>query len=134
MLVELIDDYMGAVERSLLMFEKTFGRRDLIKAWREGIIPQTGQLPGGVEYQMHGIGCWVDLPEGEVDFDFAYSDDVGFDTWRLWSYAKHFQNRYPAYRKQEDIERALTEALVAGVVQPIENYPRLLRLTEAKSE
>ena len=128
MIVELINDYMGAVEKALALFEKTFGRRDLIKAWREGAIPQTGKLPGGVEYQMHGIGCWVDLPDGEVDFDFAYSNDVGFDAWRLWSYAEHAQNRYPGYQKKEDVERELAEALASGVVEPFEQYPRLLRL------
>ncbi|WP_156420450.1 MULTISPECIES: DUF6896 domain-containing protein [unclassified Sphingopyxis] len=131
--MELINDYMEAVEKALTMFEKTFGRRDLIKAWREGTIPQTGELSGGVEYQMHGIGCWVNLPEGEVDFDFAYSNHVGFDTWRLWSYAKHSQNRYPDYQNQADIERALADASAAGVIEPFENYPRLLRLTEMKS-
>lgn len=132
MLLELINDYMSAVEKALAMFEKAFGRRDLIKAWREGTIPQTGKLPGEVEYQMHGIGCWVDLPEGEVDFDFAYSNDVGFDTWRLWSYAKHSQNRYPSYQNQEDIEQALADASAVGVIEPFENYPRLFRLAEAK--
>jgi hypothetical protein len=131
MIVQLINDYMTAVETALALFERAFGRRDLIKAWREGSIPQTGELPGGVEYQMHGIGCWVDLPEGEVDFDFAYSNDVGFDTWRLWSYAKHAQNRYPDYQKQEDVERALAEALAAGTVEPFEKYPRLMRLAQA---
>lgn len=122
---------MGAVEKALALFEKTFGRRDLIKGWREGSIPQTRELPGGVEYQMHGIGCWVDLPDGEVDFDFAYSNDVGFDAWRLWSYAEHAQNRYPSYQKKEDVEHALSEALSARFVEPFAQYPRLMRLVEA---
>jgi len=131
MIVELINDYMGAVEKALTLFEKAFGRRDLVKAWREGSMPPTGELSGGVEYQMQGIGCWVNLPEGEVDFDFAYSNDVGFDAWRLWSYAEHAQNRYPDYQKKEDVERALAEALAAGVVEPFEQYPRLMRLAES---
>ena len=130
MFVDLIKEYLDAVESALELFERKFGRRDIVRAWGQGVIPKIGKLPGGIEYQMHGIGCWIDLPDGEVDFDFGPSGDVGFDTWRLWSYAEHAQNRYPDYKSQEDIDHALTKALAAGIVEPFENYPRLLRLTD----
>lgn len=129
-IVELIKDYMRAAERALSLFENTFGRRDLIKAWREGAVPQTGELAGGIEYQIHGIGCWVDLPEGEVDFDFAYSNDVGFDAWRLWLYAKQFPDRYGGYEEKAQVERDVDAAVALGLAEPFEKYPRLLRLTD----
>nr|WP_143066881.1 hypothetical protein [Sphingobium sp. YR768] len=124
---------MEAVEEALALFNNRFGRRDIIKSWREGVIPESGQIRQGVAYQMHGIGCWVDISGEEMDFDFAYSNDIGFDAWRLWSYAKQFPERYPDNDKAA-VEHELEEAVGAGLVEPCGGHSNLLRIDIAQEQ
>lgn len=112
----LISDYLDEVERCLFFFETKFGRRDLIRAWREGFVPVRGELTEGVKYQMHGVGCAVEFPTHEVDFDFASAEEVGFDAWRLLMYAEQFPNKYPEYQGERLIESALLECLQEGLI------------------
>lgn len=135
-IVNLIIDYLRAVEECLLLFDRKFGRRDLVRAWREGVIPQTGELAQGIEYQMHGVGCSVEFGDHYVDFDFASQHNVGFDAWRLWQYANQFPNRYVAYQEHAAVKAALADCLLNGAVRPVEPGYRgesndgLLRLSE----
>ncbi|QZP08484.1 hypothetical protein [Caenibius sp. WL] len=136
-MLNLITDYLTAVEECLDLFDQKFGRRDLIRAWREGAIPQQGELPGGVEYQMHGVGCAVEYADHDVDFDFANQHEVGFDAWRLWLYAEQYPERYPAYQARDAVEAALAECLSNGAIRRVESrYPgesndRLFELSKA---
>ena len=109
---DLIADYLQKVEHCLALFEAEFGRRDLIRAWREGILPPTGELADGVEYHMHGVGCAVEYSDYDVDFDFATRDEAGFDAWRLWMFAKQFPERYPDYQERSAVEAGV-DAIVA---------------------
>jgi hypothetical protein len=121
---QVISEYLQQVEKSLTLFEGRFGRRDLVRAWRESIIPQEGDLAEGIEFRMHGFGCAVEFPDYDVDFDFVSLDQVGFDAWRLWLFAKQFPHRYPQYQDREAIVDALAERLDAGAITRVEaNYP-----------
>ena len=121
---KVISEYLQQVEKSLILFEGRFGRRDLVRAWREKIIPQEGELAEGIEFRMHGVGCAVEFPAYDVDFDFASRDRVGFDAWRLWLFAKQFPDRYPLYQDREAIVAALAERIDAGAIARVEaNYP-----------
>lgn len=135
-IVNLITDYLSAVDDCLALFDQKFGRRDLVRAWKEGVVPQTGELSDGIEYQMHGVGCAVEYADHDVDFDFANQHEVGFDAWRLWRYAKQFPKRYPDYQHRAAVEAEMAQSLSAGTISRIEtNYPgesndKLLRLNE----
>lgn len=124
----LIDDYLAAVEECLVRFQRTFGRRDILRAWREGALPTTGKLAGEQQYQMHGVGCQVSGQDQVVDFDFVNGEgDVGFDAWRLWLFAKQFPERYPDLSSRTEVEDAVSAYLTAGKVVPAANNSDLLR-------
>jgi hypothetical protein len=121
---QLIADYLQQAEKCLSLFAGKFGRRDLVRAWREHVVPQAGELAKGVDYHMHGVGCAVEFPDYEVDFDFASSSQVGFDVWRLWRFAKQFPERYPEYQEEAAIENAVNECIVAGTItRAATDYP-----------
>ena len=115
--MDLIDDYLAAVERCLALFYERFQRRDLIRAWRGGAIPQRGDLVQNVRYRFHGVGCAVELSDCEVDFDFASELEVGFDAWRLWLHARQFPHRYPEYGDRIAVDRMLAACLSEGRVR-----------------
>jgi hypothetical protein len=121
------------------LLEEKLGRRDLIKAWREGEIPKEGQLGDGISYKLHGVGCFVEFPDYDVDFDFAGEAEVGFDAWRVWSHVQQFPQRYPQYPTRAAIEKLMDECLAAGVIEPVEpglasqTNPELFRLTSSYS-
>lgn len=125
---ELILDYLAAVEDCLDMFEKKFGRRDIMKAAGEGVVSKSGELSDGVEYELHGIGCRVRFPDHEVGFDFASQIDVGFDAWQLWIYAEQFPGRYPDYQERVAVEAALADLVATGEAKPFGGYSNLFRL------
>jgi hypothetical protein len=54
-IVSLIREYLLAVEQCLSLFERKYGRRDLVRAWREGVISQVGELADGISYQMASV-------------------------------------------------------------------------------
>lgn len=127
----LVEDYMATVEECLVLFERKFGRRDLLKAASEGAIAKSGALADGVDYTLHGIGCRVESSKREVDFDFATSEgDVGFDAWRLLIFAGQFPEQYPEYQEKASVESALADLVASGLATPIGGHSNLLRLHE----
>lgn len=110
----LIAEYLEAVEKCLTLFEAKFGRRDLIRAWREGDLSPSGVLTDGVNYHLHGVGCVVEYQDFDVDFDFATRDKVGFDAWRLWMFAKQFPERYPDYQERSAIQAGIDSIVADG--------------------
>jgi hypothetical protein len=86
---------------------------------------------------MHGVGCAVEFADHDVNFDLANRQDVGFDAWRLWSYATQFPVRYPHHQELKAVEAALVACLSEGTVCPVETWhgglsnSRLLRLTDS---
>jgi hypothetical protein len=85
-------------------------------------------LSEDIEYHMHGAGCVVEFSDFDVDFDFANWEEVGFDAWRLWRYAKQFPERYPDYQERESVEAALADGLAERVITPFEGNDRLFKL------
>lgn len=67
-----------------MLFEETFGGRDLLRTWRGGLMPRAGSLEGGVEYTMRGVGCAVDYGDHTAAFDFLDREEIDFDARRLW--------------------------------------------------
>ena len=135
---DLIADYLQQVESCLAIFEAKFGRRDLIRAWREGILPPTGELADGVKFHIHGVGCSVEKSDYDIDFDFATRDEVGFDAWRLWRFAKQFPTRYPDYQERSAVEAGLDNIVMSNmaarvpVTHPGETNSKLFKLTSER--
>lgn len=95
-LSQLISDYQRAVGTAVfLMAESGIEIPSNINDLLNLNIPAQGELNGGVKYLKHGHGFWVDLPEGEVDFDFGQQGEIdGFDEWRLWLFCQRRPNTY----------------------------------------
>ena len=86
-LLNLIADYQEEIKKFMKTFKNEYNRKDILRAWHEGVIEKEGSLPGGVEYELHGIGCRIYYSNIEVDFDFGPNNRFdGFDLWRLKEY------------------------------------------------
>ena len=70
-LSRLIDDYTAVTGRAVAVLVEGLGLDgpESIRSWRANQIPQSGKLPNGTRYFLHGIGCLVKLPTGTVNFD-----------------------------------------------------------------
>lgn len=121
-LVDVIQQYHYEVDQAVGLLEKQIGRRDLIAAWREGVLEKIGLLKDGTEYEFHGVGCCLTFSDHEVDFDFSVDGRFdGFDSWKLWRYAKQFPDRFPSYQNKSEVERDFSELVAAGMV--VQLYP-----------
>ena len=115
-LVMLIDKYTGAVEDAHAMLRAHLGEDALLSAVNGRRIPREGQLPGGFPYSFHGVGCAVEGPDFEVDFDFGPEQRVGgFDAWRLSLFAQFFPDLSP-FHDANVVARGLRELEAAGLV------------------
>lgn len=120
-LFSLIDDYLSKVKECMLLFESKIGADSPLKAWREGLIPQKGDLGKGIEYQLHGIGCLAVFPGGrEVDFDFGPGGRFdGLDLWRLGIFANSYPDKYPFFQDDDVLKREFEQAIEAGLISQI---------------
>jgi hypothetical protein len=130
-LLDLVSKYNSEVSTCLSLFNETFGRTDLIRAWREGKIPQEGQLPGA-HYRLHGVGCAVEYEDRIIDFDFGNWTETGFDAWRLWSYANQFPKDYPDYQDLTSVEMALKSSEDEGKIAKFPDNGKLFRFPESE--
>ncbi len=110
-----IHDYLNFSKKSLTFFAAEFGRSDLIKAWREGVIPQSGMLANGAHYELHGIGCFLIFDETEIDFDLAPNgQSVGIDPWKLSLFVQQFPEKYHEIKEQANFEVSFEELVATG--------------------
>lgn len=121
-LITVIQAYRKEVENGLLLFQMQIGRQDLIAAWREGLLEKSGVLSDGTEYEFHGVGCCLFVNDHEVDFDFSVGGrSDGFDSWKLWRYAKQFPDRFPRYQSKDEVEKDFRELVATGVI--VQQFP-----------
>ena len=116
----LIVDYMAEIARCLDLFEEGFGRRDLVRARREGAMPKEGNLPNGAAYSLHGFGCTVEYGCHDVNFDFGNRYEVGFDALSLWAYARQFPERYPDLQDRETVQQEMESLTIRKEIENIE--------------
>lgn len=111
-LAQLISDYQSAVGAAVLqMSQSGIETPTTISDWRALRIPARGQLRSGAAYYKHGYGCTVDLPTGEVDFDFGQVGEIdGFDEWRLWRFCQSRTQTY-TFDSLEEIIAQVRHAL-----------------------
>lgn len=132
-LLKLINEYLGSVEQGMKLFDGEIGRRDVLFAWHKGQLAQTGYLPGDVEYELHGVGCFFSFPDFDVDFDFGPGGrSDGFDLWRLGKYVRQFPDKYPSLLNKGSLEMAFEELGRDGLIaQPFLPDSSLYILTPA---
>ena len=101
MLLTVVKDYLNDVKKCIELFKKKIADKHPIKAWRDKNIPKFGQLSQDINYDFHGVGCYVEFPNYSIDFDFGKNGEFnGFDKWRIASYIDERILDYPYYEKQ----------------------------------
>ncbi|WP_155956593.1 hypothetical protein [Rhizobium sp. CF080] len=118
--LHLVHEYVAEVKMCIDLFDQHFGRKDIVRAWREGKLPQTGILPGNIRYQIHGKGCQVEFATHDIDFDFAdWEGNFGFDAWKLWLFASQFPEKYPQLQHQGIVEEEMKRYVLNGSISAI---------------
>ncbi|WP_339100302.1 hypothetical protein WKQ99_19585 [Pseudomonas atacamensis] len=129
----LINDFISMVESSTLVFEKKFGTRDIRRLWRTEAIKRCGKVTRGVKYELHGIGCRINLSTGSVDFDYGPNGEInGFDVWRLYNFARERPSKYKKYCDKKNIEKELEEYINLKKIKKLSAISNLYVLADSK--
>lgn len=119
LVLDLINDYLREIHVFMKMFEKKYGRTDILRAWREDVVSQSGMVSDEVEYNLHGIGCCIMFSNREVDFDFGQQNQTnGFDLWRL---KKYLNNRADLKEQlsSDELEACFNEMIENGLIKKL---------------
>lgn len=132
-LENLIAEYLHAVHSLAQRLATSFGQIDLLEGRRNLAVPRTGEVAGGLQFQFHGIGCWISDGDESVDFDFLPDGSLGgFDAWRLRLFESD-NSSSAGPRSQEEIQSGLNELARRGLVQPVEGS-RLYRRNPVRDD
>ena len=129
----LINDFISMVESSTLVFERKFGTRDIRRLWRTESIKRCGRVTRGVKYELHGIGCRINLSTGSVGFDYGPNGEInGFDVWRLYNFARERPSKYKKYCNKNNIEKELEEYINLKKIKKMSAISNLYVLAYSK--
>ncbi|UST97126.1 DUF6896 domain-containing protein [Pseudomonas siliginis] len=129
----LINDFIAMVESSTLVFERKFGTRDIRRLWRSKAIKRCGRVTRGVKYELHGIGCRINLSTGSVDFNYGPNGEInGFDVWRLYNFARERPSKYKKYCDKKIIEKELEEYINLKKIKKLSAISNLYVLADSK--
>ncbi|CAI8760453.1 MULTISPECIES: DUF6896 domain-containing protein [Pseudomonas] len=129
----LINDFISMVESSTLIFERKFGTRDIRRLWYTKIIKRRGRVTRGVKYELHGVGCRINLSTGSVDFDYGPNGEInGFDTWRLYNFARERPSKHRKYCDEKIIKKELEEYLNLKKIKKMSAFSNLYVWADSK--
>ena len=115
-LLNLIKDYRECVDECVELLVNKFGDLYFLQEVNQGRIPRELEILDRT-YCFHGIGCSVESPEIEVNFDFGPNGrHDGFDAWRLYSYATATPEKYPELTDKKAIEDGLQKLKNDGLI------------------
>ncbi len=117
-LLALIREYQMRINEAVSLFREHHALDNPIN-WRQAGLPREGYLDPekSIPYFFHGVGCWVGLPSGALDWDFGHDGRVsGLNRWFLWCFAKEGTKNFPAFADQEKLDAAFNEAISAGII------------------
>jgi hypothetical protein len=119
LLLSLIRRYVDVAASFAAKLREELGQQDLLSAVSSRKVPRGGTLHGGARYHFHGIGCSIEDPTLNIDFDFGPKGrSDGFDAWRLLAFARQLPE-FSALHDRKVIENGLEELRRDGtVVQP----------------
>ena len=117
-LARLIGDYEDAVQTAIdLMVRSGMRRPASTFDWLLISTPQHGRFVDGTPYFAHGIGCWVGLSGGAVDFDFGEQGEIDmFDCYRLFDFAGKRLASY-GFADERTLKAAYGAALQSGAIR-----------------
>jgi hypothetical protein len=87
----------------------------LVATTRSGEAARSGRLDDWGTFQLHGVGCLIELDTGEeVDFDWDTQGRAVFDGWRLRQFARSAgEDRL----SPESLVEAARQLVVDGVLE-----------------
>ncbi|MCL6700924.1 hypothetical protein [Pseudomonas sp. T1.Ur] len=119
-LEELAHDFLSSVDEATFLLEEKFGTRCILRLWSSEKIKRCGVVKGNVTYELHGVGCAVNLPHVLVDFDYGPDGRTdGFDAWRLFIYASELPEKHPKYQSKEVLNLEFEEYVASGRFEPM---------------
>lgn len=129
-LEDLITDFLSKVDIGTKLLEEKFGTRNILRLWGSKQIERCGEIKNGVQYELHGIGCFIIFATESVNFDYGSGDRVdGFDIWRLYSYATDRPLRYKKYCDKQTLEKEFREYLSSKKIEKMSPVDDLYVLT-----
>jgi hypothetical protein len=115
-LLNLIEDYRSCVDECVELLVDKFGDLYFLQEVNQGRIPRELEILDRT-YFFHGVGCSVDGPDLEVNFDFGPNGrHDGFDAWRLYLFASAAPEKYPSLSDKKNIEEAFQKLVDDGVI------------------
>lgn len=117
-LLALINEYQTRIREAVSLFQK-YKDLDNPTHWRLAGLEQIGFLDPDktIEYRFHGVGCWVKLPSGEVDWDFSRGDgNKGLQSWFLYMFATYGTDNFPEFKEKAVLDAAFNEAISQGIL------------------
>ena len=112
----LIDAYKATVARAVVALEASgIPRPATTTEWVCYDVPGRGDLVGGGQYFIHGVGCAVRLPDTSVDFDFGDKGQIdGFDWYRLSRFAGNQLSTRYGIRDEIELRTLIDDAHGSG--------------------
>lgn len=132
-LATLIDDYTQAVRTALTLMKKSgIPLPYTTSEWSRTNLSGIKSLIDGIKYTSHGNGCLVELPDGDVDFDFGQLGEIcGFDDWRIANFAKGRHSTY-GFATGAELRECFKHAVATKSILPMES--QLFRLADRPVE
>jgi hypothetical protein len=120
-LSNVINDYLQAVRTACTLMQKSGISLPYTSGqWFDTDHSRFSTLDGGISFYKHGAGCWVELPDGHVDFDFGREGEIsGLDAWKLGNFAEHRNETYDFADTNELVE-TFNQAVEQKELLPLE--------------
>jgi hypothetical protein len=116
-LVHLAKKYLSDCTEAYNLLKKELGFDDPLVALRSGKISRFGHTETIVEYQFHGIGCYIVTAKTEVDFDFDPEGTIRlFDHYHLNDYLECNRERLGCEMTDNDIGEGIEQAELDGII------------------
>lgn len=120
-LSNLINDYLQAIRTACTLIQKSgIALPHTSAEWVRKDLSKFSTLNDKIEFYKHGVGCWVDLPDGRVDFDFGRFGEIsGVDSWRLGNFAKHRNETY-GFANNDELFDVFSRAVDLQLLLPLD--------------
>jgi hypothetical protein len=128
-ILKLIKDFQLSVDIGVNLLREYYKYDDdkpIIIAYRDKIVPKSAIInyKGLRSFNFHGLGCNFEFTDKEADVGFSFGPSFrhdGFNSWRLWHFARSQKNAYEDFIDIKQIEAYLQQLLIAeSILQDIE--------------
>lgn len=96
----------------------------MVAADSSGSRSRSGRLDGMGSFQLHGVGCRLELDSGEeIDFDWNAEGAATFDGWRLRTFARSLG--HTSVTEQQLVDAAREFAAAGTLVEDPQGWFRV---------